>query len=94
VFFSMAINSNTPSEIPGQIRAEKGTESGKGDRVCAKKLGEGGSDVRSISETFLWNPAGKQSRLVERGPQPEASLAWGGVSRTAKRRQRVLMPCD
>ena len=37
---------------------------------------------------------GNQSRLVERGAQPEASLAWGGVNRTAKRRQRVPMPCD
>src|SRR6266853_6843115 len=64
------------------------------DSVCAKKLGKGGSDVSSITETFRWNPAGNQSRLVEPGPQPEASLAWGGEIRTAKRRQRVLKPCD
>ena len=66
----------------------------QGDPACAKKLGKGGSDVRSITETFRRNPAGNQSRLVEPGPQPEASLAWGGEIRTAKRRQRVLMPCD
>src|SRR6266581_2685143 len=66
---------------------------GIGDIHCAKKLGKGGSDVRNISKTFRRNPAGNQSRLVEPGPQPEASLAWGGASRTAKRRQRVLMPC-
>jgi hypothetical protein len=36
-----------------------------GDDHCAKKLGKGGSDVRSISETFRRNPAGNQSRLVE-----------------------------
>jgi hypothetical protein len=66
----------------------------KGVSVCAKKLGKGGSDVSNIMETFRRNPAGNQSRLVEPGPQPEASLAWGGEIRTAKRRQRVLMPCD
>jgi hypothetical protein len=31
---------------------------GKGDFVCAKKLGEGGIDVSDITETFRWNPAG------------------------------------
>jgi hypothetical protein len=61
----------------------------KGDIHCATKLGRGGSDVLSSTETFRWNPAGDQSRLVELGEQPEASLAWGGVIRTAKRRQRV-----
>jgi hypothetical protein len=71
---------------------EKGTS--KGDIVCAKKLGKGESDVGNVTETFRWNSAGSQSRLVELGKQPEASLAWGGVSRTAKRRQPVLMPCD
>ena len=40
--------------------------------VCAKKLGKGECDVRSITETFRWNSAGSQSRLVELGKQPEA----------------------
>jgi hypothetical protein len=62
--------------------------------LAPRKLGKGESDVRGITETFRRNPTGKQSRLVEPGQQPEASLAWGGVSRTAKRRQRVPMPCD
>ena len=35
-----------------------------------------------------------ESRPAELGQQPEASLAWGGVTLTAKRRQRVPMPCD
>ena len=65
----------------------------KGDIHCAKKLGKGESDVRSITETFRRNSTGNQSRLVEPGKQPEARLAWGGVSRTAKRRQPVPMPC-
>jgi WD40 repeat protein len=39
------------------------------------------------SETFRRNPAGNQSRPIELGEQSEASLAWGGESRTAKRRQ-------
>jgi hypothetical protein len=55
---------------------------------------EGGKRLSNITEIFRRNAAGNQSRLVEPGPQPEASLAWGGEIRTAKRRQRVLMPCD
>ena len=35
---------------------------------------------------------GSQSLPVEPGQQPEASLAWGGVSRTAKRRQPASTP--
>ena len=35
-----------------------------------------------------------ESRPAELGQQPEASLAWRGVTLTAKRRQRVPMPCD
>ena len=35
-----------------------------------------------------------ESRPATLGQQPEASLAWGGVILTAKRRQRVPRPCD
>jgi hypothetical protein len=42
------------------------------------KLGKGGSDVGSITETFRWNPVGNQSHPEELGQQPEASLAWTG----------------
>ncbi len=35
-----------------------------------------------------------ESRPAELGQQPEASLAWGEVTPTAKRRQRVSRPCD
>ncbi len=66
--------------------------SGKKKRHCAKKLGKGGRD--SNSETFRWNPAGIQSRPAELGQQPEASLARGGATLTAKRRQPVPRPCD
>jgi hypothetical protein len=48
-----------------------------------------------LPETFRWNPAGSQSRSVESGRQPKASLAWGHASALhhrcifpAKRRQR------
>src|SRR5438552_10947313 len=58
-----------------------------------EKLGKGGRDVRSNSETFRWNPVGNRSHPVELRRQPEASLAWGGAIRTAKRRQRVPRPC-
>ena len=35
-----------------------------------------------------------ESRPAEPSQQPEASLAWWRVTSTAKRRQRVPMPCD
>ena len=42
---------------------------------------------KALLETFCRNPAGNQSRPVEPGQRPEASLAWGGATLTAKRRQ-------
>ena len=57
-----------------------------------EKLGKGGRDVTITSETFRWSLVGSQSLPVEPGQQPEASLAWGGVSRTAKRRQPASTP--
>jgi hypothetical protein len=50
--------------------------------------------IISQCETFRWNPAGNQSRPAEPGQQPEASLAWGRVTVTAKRRQRDQTLCD
>src|SRR4051794_5072998 len=35
-----------------------------------------------------------ESHPAELGQQPEASLAWGQATATAKRRQRVPRPCD
>ena len=35
-----------------------------------------------------------ESRPAKLGQQPEASLAWWRATSTAKRRQRVPMPCD
>ena len=35
-----------------------------------------------------------ETRPAEPSQQPEASLAWWRATSTAKRRQRVLMPCD
>jgi hypothetical protein len=44
----------------------KGTRASALSRLpCAKKLGKGESDVRSITETFRRNSAGNQSLLVE-----------------------------
>jgi hypothetical protein len=50
--------------------------------------------IISKCETFHRNPAGNQARPVEPGQQPEASLAWGEATLTAKRRQRVQTLCD
>ncbi len=49
---------------------------------------------RHKRETFCRNPAGNQSRPVELGQQPEASLAWWRVTSTAKRRQPDRTLCD
>jgi hypothetical protein len=37
----------------------------KWTRGCVRKLGKGGRDVGSNSETFRWNPVGNQSHPVE-----------------------------
>jgi hypothetical protein len=58
-----------------------------------EKLGKGGSDALSITETIRSNPVGNQSHPVEPSQQPEASLACsGGVTHTTKRRQLTLKP--
>jgi hypothetical protein len=50
--------------IVQRVQPQAGTElrnrCGIGVIHCAKKLGKGGSDVRSITETFRRNPAGNQ----------------------------------
>ena len=50
--------------------------------------------IISKCETFHRNPAGNQPRPPEPGQQPEASLAWGRATVTAKRRQRDQTLCD
>ena len=35
-----------------------------------------GEEEAETQKPFIWNPAGIQSRPVELGQQPEASLAW------------------
>src|SRR5208337_545807 len=50
--------------------------------------------IISKCETFHRNPAGNQPRPAEPGQQPEASLAWGRATVTAKRRQRDQTLCD
>jgi hypothetical protein len=37
---------------------------------------EDGHELSDDSATFRWDPAGIESRPVEPGRQPEASLAW------------------
>ena len=48
---------------------------GKGTGPAPRSLGRGEVDGLNITETFRWDPAGNQSRPVELGQQPEASLA-------------------
>ena len=64
----------------------------KGGCLCVRKARE----RRKCLETqkpFIATLRVNESRPAEPGRQPEASLAWGGVTLTAKRRQRVSMPC-
>jgi hypothetical protein len=61
-------------------------------RLRQDKPGKGGSDVRSIEETFRRNPVGQRAHPAESGQQPEASLASCGATHRAKRRQRVSEP--
>src|SRR5262245_43244514 len=60
---------------------------------CVRKLGKGGSDVGSITETFRWNPVGNQSHPVELAGSRKRVLRGSGVTPAAKRRQRVRRPC-
>jgi len=50
--------------------------------------------IISKCETFHRNPTGNRPRPAEAGQQPEASLAWGRATVTAKRRQRDQTLCD
>jgi hypothetical protein len=47
--------------------------------IAPSKLGKGGRDVESISETFQRNLVGNQAGPGRLNPHPEASLAlrWG-----------------
>ena len=61
-------------------------------RACARRsLGKEERCSQQL-ETFRRDPVGHRAHPVEPGQQPEASLAWGGVSRTAKRRQPASTP--
>ena len=64
-----------------------------GTHLRQGKLGKGGSDVRSITETFRWNPVGKQSHPVELAGSRKRVLRGPGATPAAKRRQRVPKPC-
>ncbi len=59
------------------------------DRTSSRK-----EDVTRTQKPFIATLRVNESRPAELGQQPEANLAWGGVTLTAKRRQRVLMPCS
>ena len=59
------------------------------DPGLIRLLRRDGHDVQIPADAGLVTPANLWERT---GEQPEASLAWGGVSRTAKRRQPVPMP--
>jgi len=61
---------------------------------CAKKAWEGRMRCRKQIRNLSAEPCGWKARPVAPDQRPEASLAWRGVTRTAKRRQRVRKPCS
>ena len=50
-------------------------------------------EVTRTQKPFVATLRVNESRPAELGQQPEASFAWGGATLTAKRKQRVPMPC-
>jgi hypothetical protein len=60
---------------------------------CARKAQERRMRLET-RKPFIGTLRVNESRPAEPGRQPEASLAWGGATLTAKRRQRVPRPCD
>ena len=50
-------------------------------------------EVTRTQKPFVATLRVNESRPAELGQQPEASFAWGGGTLTAKRKQRVPMPC-
>ena len=63
--------------------------------VAPSKLGEGekkGRKERQSGNLRILNPTGTQSCPAKVGRQPEPSVAWGVVTRTAKRTQGVHEP--
>ena len=53
---------------------------------CAKKAWEGRMRCRKLIRNPSAEPCGWKARPVAPDQRPEASLAWGGATRTAKRR--------
>src|ERR1700691_3688158 len=62
-----------------------------GGCLCVRKSSRK-EEVTRTQKPFVATLRVNESRPAELGQQPEASLAWGGVTLTAKRRQRVPMP--
>ena len=50
-------------------------------------------EVTRTQKPFVATLRVNESRPAELGQRPEASFAWGGATLTAKRKQRVPMPC-
>ena len=76
------------------IRERRNGDAARNKTSCVLAPRSSGKENHHRCETFRWDPAGKQSRPAKPGQQPEASLAWWRATSTAKRRQRVPMPCD
>jgi hypothetical protein len=65
---------------------------GAQQRLTLRQESSGREDLKC--ETFHRDPAGNQPRRAELGQQPEAGLARGRVTVTAKSSQRDQKPCD
>src|SRR5215831_7752596 len=95
-WFGCASRVRDPSSLPERSMDKASFESADPivDRLADIAPRSSEEEDRHKRETFCRNPAGNQSRPVEPGQQPEASLARWRATSTAKRRQPDQTLCD
>jgi hypothetical protein len=65
----------------------------RGSWVSLRQESSRKEEVTRTQKPFVATLRVNESRPAELGQRPEASFAWGGATLTAKRKQRVPMPC-
>ena len=64
------------------------------NELTLREESSGKEEETRTQKPFIGTLRVNESRPAKPSQQPEASLAWGKVTSTAKRRQRVPRPCD
>jgi hypothetical protein len=83
----------TPIVWRGEFSLPRITRRRGGVWVSLRQESSRKEEVTRTQKPFVATLRVNESRPAELGQQPEASLAWGGVTLTAKRRPRVPTPC-